>query len=288
MSIYLNVTEQDLNNLRKLAEQQKQQRARKIKNIILKQTHDVTLAESLSPITKKLDKTSENLGDVIKESTRNLGNVIKETNSPQPAIENTPTALPIQTEKIQPGVISSTSLENTLSNMGNNIGYFNIEETDDGECFWNGFPVEKMGGNKLKINMKIHNKSPGIQKVLTETSNIPPKKLNDKDREIYNNVLESLNFKNYKPLRGESKSGRYEHSKSNFIKQNLQGEGVKIIIPSNIIDIYTRLEVLLGRKLSGHTDTLTEASNLIDELYKRGDIQTKQQYRNAPNKFSNY
>ena len=66
---------------------------------------------------------------------------------------------------------------------------------------------------------------------------------------------------------------------------NLQGEGVKIIIPSNIIDIYTRLEVLLGLKLSGHTDTLTEASNLIDELYKRREIQNEQQYKNALNKF---
>ena len=52
---------------------------------------------------------------------------------------------------------------------------------------------------------------------------------------------------------------------------NLQGEGIKIVIPSNIINIYTRLEILLGLKLSGHTDTLTEASNLIDELYKRGE-----------------
>ena len=68
---------------------------------------------------------------------------------------------------------------------------------------------------------------------------------------------------------------------------DLQGEGVKIIIPSNIIDIYTRLEKLLGLKLSGHTDTLTEASNLIVELYKRGDIQNKEQYRNALNNFSN-
>ena len=67
---------------------------------------------------------------------------------------------------------------------------------------------------------------------------------------------------------------------------DFQGEGVEIIIPSNIIDIYTRLEVLLGLKLSGHTDTLTEASNLIDELYKRGEIQNKQHYRNALNKFS--
>ena len=42
---------------------------------------------------------------------------------------------------------------------------------------------------------------------------------------------------------------------------DLQGEGVKVIILFNIIDIYTRLEVLLGIKLSGHSDTLTEASN---------------------------
>ena len=56
---------------------------------------------------------------------------------------------------------------------------------------------------------------------------------------------------------------------------NLEGEGVKIIIPSNIVDIYTRLEVLLGLKLSGHRDTLSEASDLIDEIYKRGEIQKK-------------
>ena len=69
---------------------------------------------------------------------------------------------------------------------------------------------------------------------------------------------------------------------------NLEREGLKIIIPSNMNDIYTRLEVLLGLKLLGHTDTLTEASNLIGELYKRGEIQNKQQYRNALNKFSSH
>ena len=53
MSNYSNVTEQDLENLRKLADQQKGQRALKIKNRILKQTHDIKLAESLSPITEK-------------------------------------------------------------------------------------------------------------------------------------------------------------------------------------------------------------------------------------------
>ena len=71
-----------------------------------------------------------------------------------------------------------------------------------------------------------------------------------------------------------------------FDEIDLECRGVKIFNPNNIIDIYTRLEVLLGLKLSGHNDTLTEASNIIDERYKRGEIQTKQQYRNAPNKFS--
>ena len=52
MSKYSNVTEQDLINLRNLAEQQKNQRAEKIKNRNLKQTHDFNLAKSLSPITE--------------------------------------------------------------------------------------------------------------------------------------------------------------------------------------------------------------------------------------------
>ena len=102
---------------------------------------------------------------------------------------------------------------------------------------------------------------------------------------MFINILESLNFENYKAIRGESKSGRYKQSKTIFNKRNLEGNGIKIIIPSNIIDIYTRLEILLGLKLSDHTDILSGASNLIDEIYKRGEIQNKQQYRNALNKF---
>ena len=73
---------------------------------------------------------------------------------------------------------------------------------------WNGFLVEKMGGNKVKINEKIHKITQGYQKVLTDTSNILLKKLNDEDIEIFKNNLKSLDFRNYKAIRGESKSGR--------------------------------------------------------------------------------
>ena len=111
--------------------------------------------------------------------------------------------------------------------------------------------------------------------------------MNKKENRTYKKLLDTLNYKNYKHKPGEKNSGRYENTKNILIPINLQGRRIeKIIIPNNIIDIYTRLEVLLGLKLSGHTNTLTEASNLIDELYKLGEIQNKRQYQNALNKFS--
>ena len=67
--------------------------------------------------------------------------------------------------------------------------------------------------------------------------------MNDQDREIFIKILESLDFENYKSIRVESKSGKYKQYKSNFKKHNLESKELKIIIPPNIIDINTRLEV---------------------------------------------
>ena len=114
MSIYSIVFEQDLVNLRKLSEQQKEQQAFEIKNRILKKTHDIKLAESLSPIAKKLDG--------VKETTQKIGDVIKESQqeTPQLAIENTPTHQPIENIEV---VLYDVDLENTLKNMDNNSGF---------------------------------------------------------------------------------------------------------------------------------------------------------------------
>ena len=281
MSIYSNVTEQDLDNLRKLADQQKEQRAHKIKNRILKQTHDIKLAESLSPITKKLD-------DVIEESTQNLGNVVKENNTPQLAIENTPTIQPaIENTQTQPGVIYDVSLENTSTNMKDKQkGFFKIIEDENGQRFWNGIPVEISGDSGIEINGINFNITPNLQNVFTDTTGKSLKKLSKKENRTYKQLLNTLNYNDYIPRYGETNSGRYKNTKDILKPNNLQGRGIeKIIIPSNIIDIYTRLDVLLGLKLSGHSDTFTEASNLIDDLNKRGEIQNKQQYRNALDKF---
>ena len=74
-------------NLRKLSAQQKEQRALKIKKRILKQTHDIKLAEALSPITKKIEE--------INKSTKKIGEVIKETNSSN---ENNQEIVPVEIE----------------------------------------------------------------------------------------------------------------------------------------------------------------------------------------------
>ena len=296
MSIYSNVTEQDLINLRKLAEQQKNQRAIKIKNRILEKTHDKKLAESLSPLTKRLDlienNKGEKIGDIIKKSESESETLAIENTQTQPetpAIENTqtqPETPAIENIQTQPGVLYDVSLENTLTNMKDKEkGFFKITE-ENGQRFWNGKPVNISGDSRIEIDGINFNITPDLQNVFTDTTGKSLEKLNKKENRTYKKLLDTLNYKNYKHKPGEKNSGRYKNTKNILIPINLQGRGIeKIIIPNNIIEIYTRLEVLLGLKLSGHTDTLTEASNLIDELYRLGEIQNKQQYRNALDKF---
>ena len=59
MSIFSNVTQQNLVNLRNLAEHYENQRGLQIEKRFLKQTHDIKLAEILSAISKKLGEVNE-------------------------------------------------------------------------------------------------------------------------------------------------------------------------------------------------------------------------------------
>ena len=85
-------------------------------------------------------------------------------------------------------------------------------------------------------------------------------------------------------------SKKVEKIETKIVKEDesndLHDTGVEIIIPSNIIDIWTILEVLLSQNSSGNTDTLTETSNLTEELNQKCGIQTQQQYRNALDKYT--
>ena len=108
MSFYSKVTEQDSIILRNSAEQQKNQRAPKIKNRILRKTHDVKLAESLSSIFKKIEEANK--------STKYLGEVFGKTNS---ETENNQDTVPVEVEcvKIQSDIRALPSSKNFSSNM---------------------------------------------------------------------------------------------------------------------------------------------------------------------------
>ena len=165
-----------------------------------------------------------------------------------------------------------------------------------------GVPVNTLGGDRIQIKDNIYDLTPELYKVLSYTGYDAKTMKKENDILLLNNNIRDLGYtgsgnnkskrktfltESLRKLDEEIQNRTYEEVKLDS-DNNLQGERVKIIIPSNIIDIYTRFEVLLGLNLrAGHTDTLTEASNLKDELYKRGEIQNKQQYRNALNKFSN-
>ena len=161
-----------------------------------------------------------------------------------------------------------------------------------------GVPIYTLGGDKFRIFDNDYELTPEKYKALSYTGYTGKTLKIENDILMMNDIINDLGY--------TGDGHRYSKRKTFFTKilpklveqiqdktfeetidhsDDLQGEGVKIIIHSYIIDIYSRLEVLQGLKLFRHTDTLTESGNLFDELYKRGEIQNKQQYRNALNKF---
>ena len=187
----------------------------------------------------------------------------------------------------------------TLGRVMSSAKSLKIESTPSGATIL-GVPIKTLGGDRIQIKDNIYDLTPEIYKALPYTGYIGENLKSESDILMLYNIVNDIGYTGIGDIKSKRKiflteklpklveeiqKGTFEEitDDSNY----LDGEGVKIIIPSNIIDIYTRLEVLLGLKISGHTDTLTEASTLIDDLYKRGDIQNKQQYRNAVNKFSN-
>ena len=163
-----------------------------------------------------------------------------------------------------------------------------------------GVPIYNLGGDKLRILDNDYELTPEIYTALSYTGYTGKSMTNENDIPTVNKIKNDLGYTGVGD--GDSKRKTFFTKKIPKLLEDiqnrtfdeiidssdndLQGQGIPIIIPSNIIDIYTRLEILLGLNLSGHTDTLTEASNLIDELYRIGDIKNEQQYRNALSNFS--
>ena len=156
-------------NLRKLAEQQKNQRTLKIKNYILKQTHDIKLAKSLTPITKKLSEVNESntkIGDVIKESNSeseyNQEIVPVEIESEDEIIQTNLRALPNSS-------ICSESMTKTSGSLMSSSVSLRIKASPSGPTVL-GVPIYTLGGDKLRRRDKDYELTPEIYKALSLAS----------------------------------------------------------------------------------------------------------------------
>ena len=256
MSIYSNVTEKDLDNLRKLAQQQKEQRAIKIKNRILKQTHDIKLAESLSPITKKLEE--------VNKSTKKMGDVIKGSNSENEKIQEiVPVEIESEDEDIQTNLRAlpnssffSDKMTKTLGRIMSSTNSLKIISTPSGASIL-VVPINILGGDRIQIKDNIYDLTPEIYKALSYTGYTGENLKNENDILMLYNIVSDIGYTGIGDIKSKRKNFLTEKlpklveviQNRTFDEIDLDGQGVKIIIPSNIIDIYTRLEVLLGLKL---------------------------------------
>ena len=171
-------------------------------------------------------------------------------------------------------------------------------QDDSGRASILGSPINILGGDTIQLNDNIYTLTPELYKFLSPTSYTGKFMKNEYDISMMNIIKIDINYTGVGDKSSEMKTFStktfpelvYHIRKKTFEEITdssdvLQGEELKVFIPYIIIVIYTRFENLLGLKPSGHTNTLKEAGNLINEIYKRGEIQNEQQFRNALNKF---
>ena len=211
MSIYSNVTEQVLINLRKLPEQQKNQRAEKIKNRILKQTHDKRLSERLSPILMKLEE--------VNKSTKKIGEVIKGSNSENEKIQEiVPFEIESEDENIQTNLralpnssVFSDQMTKTLGRLMSSSNSLKIEPSPSGATIL-GVPIKTLGGDRIQIKDNIYDLTPEIYKALSYTGYTGKTMQNENDILMLKNIIKDLGYTGLRDYPSKPKNIRHKNS----------------------------------------------------------------------------
>ena len=131
---------------------------------------------------------------------------------------------------------------NSLKNIQDEFGQTNVTD----------FPIRISGGDSMRLNDNIYNLNPKIYKALSSTSYTGKDKKSENDILMMNNIIRDLGYTGD----GDRDSKRKKFFRKTLSRlvdgiQNktihvitddsdvLQGEGLKIIITSNRIVIYT-------------------------------------------------
>ena len=197
--------------------------------------------------------------DQVNESTRKLGEVVKKSNS-----ENNREVVPIEIDSEDDNNKSnlralrnsnkfSTNMMETLGAPMKSKNTLKLIQDDSARASILGIPIHTLGGDRIRINDDIYDLTPEIYKALSYTGYTAETMKKENDILMMYNIINDLGY--------TSDGDRDSKRKTSFTKKfpklvediqnrtfddityssdDLQGEGVKIIIPSNIVDIYTR------------------------------------------------
>ena len=131
-----------------------------------------------------------------------------------------------------------------------------------------GVPIRTLGCDIIIKGGNVYELIPEIHKALFSTGQTGKTLKNDTGILMMNNFWKHLDYtcnaeklSKHKLFLSKVIPEKVAEFDSRFVDEeitdDLQGEGMKIIMPCNITDIYTRLETLLRIKLTGHSNTLT-------------------------------
>ena len=175
--------------------------------------------------------------------------------------------------------------------------FLKITQDDSSRVTFLGVPTQTLCGDNLKIRNTVYELTDELYKALSSMGYTGKGTKRDSDILTFNKVLNEIGYTSEGDGKSAAKKFIWDEllTKTARIGNGIEDEsdeiesrGVEIIVPSNIIDVWTELEVLLGLRFGDHTVTVTEASNFLDDLYNRGDIENEQQYRSALGKNYTY
>ena len=138
----------------------------------------------------------------------------------------------------------SDQMTKTLGRLMSSANSLKIKSSPSGATIL-GVPIYTLGGDRIQIKDNIYDLTPEIYKALSYTGYDGKTMKNEYDILMINNIMRDLGYTGI----GDHKSFRKtflteklpklveEIQNRTFDEIDLEGDGVKIIIPSNIIDI---------------------------------------------------
>ena len=215
----------------------------------MKQTHDIKLAGSLSPITQKVEE--------VHESTKKLGDVLKDSISEN---EKNQEIFPVENDseddnsqsniRILPNSNEfSSDMMETLGCLTNSKSCLKLIQVYSSRASILGTPINTLDEDTIQINDIIYI-TPEIYEALSSTDNKCKTMKIERDILLMNNINNGIRYTSVGDISWKRKTiltqtppilvydiqNKTLEGIIDDSDNDLQGQGVKIIIPSNIID----------------------------------------------------